>query len=155
MQEGRVVGLDAHARMYRDAAENLAYLMRKYSGDPKVHFRAVDNTGGVGQTRLMPLKKPGRSAILQENCSRNSRPRWKKNMPQEESLRQFIERLSALPPRQRLEEWRAIPDQTIRRQVAIGMSPDVHADMVVELMIENLNRNALESVASRKPSLAA
>jgi hypothetical protein len=60
MQEGRVVGLDAHARMYRDAAENLAYLMRKYSGDPNVHFRAVDKTGGVGQTRMMPLEEAGK-----------------------------------------------------------------------------------------------
>jgi hypothetical protein len=86
---------------------------------------------------------------------RNSGLRWKKNMPQEQSLRQSIERLSALPPRERLEEWSAIPDQAIRQRVSAGMSADVHADMVAELLLENLNRNALETVARRKPTLAA
>ena len=57
MENGRVVGLDAHARMYRDSAENIRYLIRKYSGDPDVRFRAVDNSRFGEPPRLMPLEK--------------------------------------------------------------------------------------------------
>ena len=55
MEEGRVVGLDAHARMYRDAARNFASLREKYASDPAVRFTAFDNTGGPGSTRRMDL----------------------------------------------------------------------------------------------------
>lgn len=57
MSEGRVVGLDAHARMYRDAAENFAYLMRKYSEDSMVSFTAFDNSRGPRGMGMMPLEK--------------------------------------------------------------------------------------------------
>ncbi len=57
MIEGRVVDLEAHARMYRDAAENFAYLMRKYAGDTSVAFSAIDNSHGPAGSRLMPLEK--------------------------------------------------------------------------------------------------
>jgi hypothetical protein len=57
MYEGRVVDLEAHARMYRDAAENFAYLCRKYSGDPNVAFRAIDNSRIPEPPRPMPLEE--------------------------------------------------------------------------------------------------
>lgn len=53
MDEGRVVDLDAHARMYRDSAENLRYLARRYAGDPGVKIRAIDNRGQTA--RVVPL----------------------------------------------------------------------------------------------------
>ena len=56
MDEGRVVGLDAHARMYRDAAENLGYLMRRYASDRQVQFVAVDNSGGAGAAKVMSVE---------------------------------------------------------------------------------------------------
>jgi hypothetical protein len=56
MNEGRAVDLEAHARMYRDSAENFGYLIRKYSADPNVIFWAFDNTSGPGATRRMPLE---------------------------------------------------------------------------------------------------
>jgi hypothetical protein len=37
--------------MYRDSAENFGYLVRKYSDDPEVRFRAFDNTRGTAQGR--------------------------------------------------------------------------------------------------------
>jgi Zeta toxin len=57
MEEGRIVDLEAHARMYRDAAENFGYLMRRYSGDPDVRFTAFDNTRGSGRGRMIPLEE--------------------------------------------------------------------------------------------------
>jgi heavy metal sensor kinase len=60
MEEGRVVDLEAHARMYRDAAENFGYLMRKYSGDSDVRFTAFDNTRGFDRGRMMPLEEAAR-----------------------------------------------------------------------------------------------
>ena len=101
------------------------------------------------------MKRRAKSAILQMNCARDCGPRWKKTMPQAESPKQYIERLSALPPRKRLEAWHAIPDQTIRQQVAVGMSAEVHSEMLAEILLENLKRNAQASVDRRKPNLAA
>jgi len=60
MEEGRVVDLEAHARMYRDSAENFGYLMRKYSGDSDVRFTAFDNTRGFDRGRMMPLEETAR-----------------------------------------------------------------------------------------------
>lgn len=57
MEEGRIVGLDAHARMYRDAAENIRFLIRRYFSDPAVRFLAIDNTGGKGLSHPMPLEE--------------------------------------------------------------------------------------------------
>jgi hypothetical protein len=56
MMEGRVVDLDAHARMYRDAAENFGYLIRKYAGDPQIDFVAIDNSHGPTGMHFMPLE---------------------------------------------------------------------------------------------------
>jgi 2-keto-4-pentenoate hydratase len=72
-----------------------------------------------------------------------------------ESLSQYIEQLSDLPPRARLEEFRAIPDAAVRRQVAECLPPNVHGEMLAESMLENLNRNVLKDVARRNPSQAA
>src|ERR1035438_4005308 len=57
MDEGRIVDLEAHARMYRDAAENFGYLVRTYSGDPEVRFWAFDNTRGPARGRLAPVEE--------------------------------------------------------------------------------------------------
>jgi hypothetical protein len=57
MVDGRVVSLEAHARMYRDSAENFRHLMRKYAGDPDVRFTAIDNSRGLGRARMMPLEE--------------------------------------------------------------------------------------------------
>ena len=57
MEEGRAVNLEAHARMYRDAAENFGYLMRKYAGESAMHFVAFDNSHGPEGMRYMPLEK--------------------------------------------------------------------------------------------------
>ena len=76
-----------------------------------------------------------------------------------ESVRRYTERLSALPPRERLEEFRAIQDPAERRQVAKALPPDLHAELLDESMLENLNRNVLKDVARRqgvkKPGKAA
>src|ERR1017187_9213586 len=42
MKDGRVVDLEAHARMYRDWAENFGYLVRKYANDPDVELTAFE-----------------------------------------------------------------------------------------------------------------
>jgi heavy metal sensor kinase len=60
MDEGRIVDLEAHARMYRDAAENFGYLVRRYSRDPEVRFRAFDNTRGPARGRLVPVEETAR-----------------------------------------------------------------------------------------------
>jgi hypothetical protein len=60
MAEGRVVGLEAHARMYRDSAENLGYLMRRFSSDPNVRFKVIDNSQGAEGARRMPLERASR-----------------------------------------------------------------------------------------------
>jgi heavy metal sensor kinase len=60
MNEGRIVDLEGHARMYRDSAENFGYLVRKYSGDPEVRFTAFDNTRGFARGRTMPLEETAR-----------------------------------------------------------------------------------------------
>ena len=80
-------------------------------------------------------------------------------MPKAESANQYIERLLALPPEKRLEAFRAIEDPAVRRQVAKGLPAEVHAEILGAGMLENLNRNALESVGRRagqkKPGKAA
>ena len=89
------------------------------------------------------------------NCVPNFWRRWNRNTVPEESLNQCIERLSALPPRKRLEAYRAIPDPEFRRQVVMGLRGSIHADMMAESMVENLNRNVRERMAAQKPSQAA
>ena len=72
-----------------------------------------------------------------------------------ESLSQYIERLSALPPRKRLEAYRTIEDPAMRRQVVESLPPKLHAEMLGESAVESLNRNVRESLARRKPTKAA
>ena len=72
-----------------------------------------------------------------------------------ESLSQYIERLSALPPRKRLEAFRAIPDPEVRKRVTLAMPWKAHSEMLDEMLLENLNRNVLKDVARRNPSQAA
>jgi hypothetical protein len=72
-----------------------------------------------------------------------------------ESPSQFIERLSVLPPRKRLEALRAIQDPALRRKVVEGLPPELHGEMLTESAAENLNRNVRDRVGRRKPSQAA
>ena len=76
-------------------------------------------------------------------------------MIEAESLSQYIEQLSALPARKRLEAYRAIPDAEVRRRVAEALPPKLHAEMLGESAVESLNRNVRESLAHRKPTKAA
>ena len=73
----------------------------------------------------------------------------------DESLGQYIERLSALPPRKRLEAFQAIPDPEVRKRVALAMPFKVHSEMLAEMLLENLNRNVLMDMARRNPGQAA
>jgi len=73
----------------------------------------------------------------------------------DESLNQYIERLSALPPRKRLEAFRAIPAPEIRKQVALAMPSKDYSEMLDESMLENLNRNVAQDFARRNPGRAA
>ena len=72
-----------------------------------------------------------------------------------ESLSQYIEQLSALPPRERMEAFRAIPDPALRRRVARELPPQVFSEILSESLLENLNRNVLKEMARRNPSQAA
>jgi hypothetical protein len=98
---------------------------------------------------------PAESGILQVNCVRGYARRWRTNMLKAESPSQYIERLSALPTRKRLEEFRAIPDPAVRRQVAEGLPPELHGEMLAESAVENLNRNVRNRLGRQKPSQAA
>ena len=73
----------------------------------------------------------------------------------DESLNQCIEQLSALPPRKRLEAFRAIPDPEFRKRVMLAMPFKVHSEMLDEMLLENLNRNVLIEMARRNPGQAA
>ena len=75
-------------------------------------------------------------------------------MSKVESVKMYIERLSALPPRKRLEEWRAIADPVLQKQVAEGLPPQLHAEMMGESAAENLNRNVLAKLKARKDRAA-
>jgi hypothetical protein len=57
MEEGRVVDLDAHARMYRDSTENIRYLARHYANDPGVDIRIVDNR--TGEAKVVRIEYVG------------------------------------------------------------------------------------------------
>ena len=62
-------------------------------------------------------------------------------MPQAESPNQCAERLSGLPVKDRLAAFRAIQDPAFRKQVVRELPSQIHADIVAESMIDNLNRN--------------
>ena len=80
-------------------------------------------------------------------------------MQPDESLIQCTERLSALPPRERFEAFRAIEDQMFRREVVRALPPEIYSDILAESMLENLRKNVREEMARReretKPSQAA
>jgi hypothetical protein len=71
-----------------------------------------------------------------------------------ESLKQYIEQLSALPPRKRLEAFRAIPDP-VRKQVARELPAQLYSEILDEAMLESLNRNSAKDFVRRNPSQAA
>src|ERR1019366_8420072 len=89
------------------------------------------------------------------NCARGCVRRLRKSTPMDESLSQCIERLSALPPRKRLEAFHAIEDLQFRRRVARELPPQVYSEILSESLLENLNRNVLKDVARRNPGQAA
>lgn len=88
--------------------------------------------------------------IFAQNCGRP----WKVNMQPDESLSQYIARLSALPPRQGLEELRTIQDPIFRRQVVELLPGQVHAEIIAQSFLENLNRNVQERMKARNPKAA-
>jgi hypothetical protein len=61
----------------RDSAQNIRYLIRKYSGYPNVHFTAIETAASPG-TRRMPLEKTADIATLQMNFARNCG--WLRNL---------------------------------------------------------------------------
>lgn len=72
-----------------------------------------------------------------------------------ESLSKFIEQLSALPPRKRLEAFRAIQNPSDRQQVAKALPAEAFSEILDEAAVDNLNRNVRAKMKQRKPSLAA
>ena len=72
-----------------------------------------------------------------------------------ESLSKFIGQLSALPPRKRLEAFRAIQDPADRQQVAKALPAEAFSELLDESAVDNLNRNVRDRMKQRKPSLAA
>ncbi len=102
------------------------------------------------------LKTLPKSGILRKTCALNFGLHWTKNMLPDESLNQSIAQLSALPPRKRLEAFRAIQDPAERRQVAKALPFKEYDEMLTESMVDNLNRNVQAKLSSRKqPSRAA
>ena len=76
-------------------------------------------------------------------------------MLQDESLTLSIAQLSALPPRKRLEAFRAIQDPAQRRQVAKALHPEVYGEILDESFLDNLNRNVQATLDHQQPSRAA
>ncbi len=76
-------------------------------------------------------------------------------MPKAEFPSQYIERLSALPPRKLLEEFRAIQYPAVRLQVAQALPAEVYSEMLAESAVENLNRNVRNRLGRQSPSQAA
>jgi Mg/Co/Ni transporter MgtE len=72
-----------------------------------------------------------------------------------ESLSKYIEQLSALPPRMRLEAFRAIQDPADRQQVANALPAEAFSEILDESAVDNLNRNVRNRMKKQKPSLAA
>ncbi len=72
-----------------------------------------------------------------------------------ESQTKFIERLLALPPRERMQEFLAIEDPAVRRQVAKALPAKAYSEILGEAAIDNLNRNVLDRTRRQKPSQAA
>jgi hypothetical protein len=87
MSEGRVVDLEAHARTYRDAAENFGYLNRKYSSDPTVGFAAIDNGRLQEGSRPMPVEK----ATNIRYCTNDLSPKLRAALESEYAARRISE----------------------------------------------------------------
>jgi hypothetical protein len=62
-----------------------------------------------------------------------------------ESLNPSIEQLSALPPRQRLEAFRAIPDPEFRQQVGREMPAKEHGEMMGVMFYDGLQKVRAEA----------
>ena len=75
-------------------------------------------------------------------------------MQPDEFLNQSIAQLSALPPRKRLEEFRAIQDLGLRRRVAKELPPEIYGEILAESGLENLNRNVRERLNARNHKAA-
>ncbi len=78
-------------------------------------------------------------------------------MPTAESLKQSIERLLALSPRERWAALHAIQDPEERRQVTEGLlltDGDPYGEALAQAMADNLNRNVVADLErrSRKPA---
>jgi hypothetical protein len=71
-------------------------------------------------------------------------------MPKAELARKYIEQLSALPPRERLEAFRMISDPAVRLLVDEGLAPKLHAEMLAESGVETLNRNVRDEMTRRQ-----
>ena len=63
--------------------------------------------------------------------------------------------LSALPPRKRLEAYRAIQDPTLRRQVAKALPWDLYSAILAESGLDNLKRNVRERMSLPEHSSSA
>jgi hypothetical protein len=61
VEEGRVVPVEAHAAMHRDAAETLRKLVRDYAHDPRVQFSAYDNNNGIQTAKLIPIEEAAKT----------------------------------------------------------------------------------------------
>ena len=79
---------------------------------------------------------------------------WNLNMQRDEYLSQFIAQLSALPPRKRLEAFRAIEDSGLRREVAKALPPDLYGEILDESFLDNLDRTVQERMTPRNPLAA-
>lgn len=55
--KGRTVPIGSHVETHRDAARVVNELRRKYAGDPRVKFVAIDNNHGKGGARLVDFDK--------------------------------------------------------------------------------------------------
>jgi hypothetical protein len=62
-----------------------------------------------------------------------------------ESPSQYIERLSALPPKERLEAFEAIADPELRQQVGREMPAKEHGEMLHQMFYESLQKVRAEA----------
>ncbi len=65
-RNGRIVTLDAHARLHADAAENFAYLADRYKADPRVGFIALDNSGALREARPISVEEAARTRYTKD-----------------------------------------------------------------------------------------
>ncbi len=75
-------------------------------------------------------------------------------MLQAKSPHEFIEQLSALPPRKRMEAFRAIQDPEVRQQVARDLPAQAYSELLGEAAMENIRQN-IRQLAREKSDQAA